>query len=52
MTKRGESDEDRANNIEGRIGQTEAQRGRVTVERILCQKAPANQCNCAWYLKP
>lgn len=50
MTKRGESDEDRANNIEGRIGQTEAQR--VTVERRLCQKAPANQCNCAWYLKP
>lgn len=52
MTKRGESDEDRVKNIERRRGEIEAQRGRVTLGRILCKQAPVNQRNSVWYLKP
>lgn len=48
MTKRRESDEDGVKHVEkgGERGETEAQRGRVTLEGILCQQAPVNQCNC------
>lgn len=36
----------------GGKGEIEAQRGRVTLEGILCQRASVNQCNCVWFLKP
>lgn len=36
---------------ERRKEKIELQKGRVTLEEILCQQAPVNQCNCVWYLK-
>lgn len=51
----GKRNEDGARNTERREGRGrgyEAQNGRVTLEGILCQQAPVNQCNCVWFLKP